>query len=160
MKRAKSKDNLITYFAEIGAEKNANGSWRHKSWNDSFTEDMWLECGVEYENLKYHWIDKWLEDIEEEVEEAIEEAVEEEYTTKHYDFYYKLSDKEVENKEIKLDPYKINKVWGLNSKDDTGGLFHILKNISRFGDKNSKQRELKAIIDIATRMMEELNGNS
>ena len=44
--------------------------------------------------------------------------------------------------------------WNLGKKDDTGGLFHILKNISRFGEKNEKKRELQAIIFTANRMLE------
>jgi hypothetical protein len=79
-----------------------------------------------------------------------------EFTDKHYSFYYTLSKEEIKEGRIKVDPYKINKAWGLNSKDDTGGLFHILKTICRYGDKNSKEREIKAMEATLKRMKEEL----
>ena len=56
--------------------------------------------------------------------------------------------------EFRLDPYQVSLAWRLGEKDNTGGLFHILKNISRFGEKNEKKRELQAIIFTANRMLE------
>lgn len=68
-----------------------------------------------------------------------------EFSDKHYNFKYKLSEKDVEAGFIKIDPYFITKEWKLNSKDDTGILFHCLKTLCRFGEKNSIEREIKAL---------------
>lgn len=68
-----------------------------------------------------------------------------EFSDKHYNFKYKLSDKDIEAGFIKIDPYFITKEWKLNSKDDTGILFHSLKTLCRFGEKNSIEREIKAL---------------
>lgn len=67
-------------------------------------------------------------------------------STSHYDSL-QLGD-------YRLDPYQVSLAWQLGKKDDTGGLFHILKTLSRFGEKNSKIRELQAIVATATRMLE------
>lgn len=68
----------------------------------------------------------------------------------HYNFNYECKNLD----EIRLDPYFINKEWKLNSKDDTGCLFHILKTVARFGDKNDPDREIKAIYKSILRMAE------
>ena len=79
-----------------------------------------------------------------------------EYTDKHYDFYYDLTEEEIKNKRIKVDPYFVAKRWKLGEKDPSGCLFHIMKNSSRFGVKNSAEREIKALKDIVKRL-EDLN---
>ena len=79
-----------------------------------------------------------------------------EYTDKHYDFYYDLTEEELSNKRIKVDPYFVAKQWNLGEKDPSGCLFHIMKNSSRFGVKNSAEREIKALKDIIKRL-EDLN---
>ena len=80
------------------------------------------------------------------------------WTDTHYDFYYtkKLTEDEIASGEvrIKIDPYFVNMHWGLNSKDSTGGLFHNLKTIARFTDKNTVERELKALYGQTKRMAE------
>jgi len=68
-----------------------------------------------------------------------------EFSDKYYNFKYKLSEKDIETGFIKIDPYFITKEWKLNSKDDTGILFHCLKTLCRFGEKNSIGREIKAL---------------
>lgn len=77
---------------------------------------------------------------------------EKECSTAHYD--------SMNLGEYRLDPYQVSLAWQLGKKDDTGGLFHILKNISRFGEKNEKKRELQAIVFTATRMLELLEQES
>ena len=67
------------------------------------------------------------------------------WTDKHYDFTYTLTEKDIEQGSIKLDPYFISKQWKVGSKDDSGALFHILKTVARFGDKNDIEREVKAL---------------
>ena len=77
-----------------------------------------------------------------------------EFTDKHYNFNAKLTSQEIESVEIRLDPYRVAKEWRLGKKDDTGCLFHILKGIARFGDKNSVEREIKAMEATIKRMKE------
>lgn len=68
-----------------------------------------------------------------------------EYTTKHYDTYYQLTDKDIEEGKIRVDAYWVAKQWKIGSRDDSGALFHNLKTIARFGEKNSVEREIKAL---------------
>lgn len=67
------------------------------------------------------------------------------WTDKHYDFTYTLTEKDIKQGSIKIDPYFISKQWKVGSKDDSGALFHILKTVARFGDKNDIEREVKAL---------------
>jgi hypothetical protein len=80
------------------------------------------------------------------------------WTDKHYDTYYRkvLTEEEIASGEvfIKIDPYFVNKHWRLNSKDDTGILFHQLKTLARFSDKNPVEREIKALYGQVKRMAE------
>ena len=48
-------------------------------------------------------------------------------------------------------------MWDLGSKDSSGVLFHILKTISRFGIKNSVEREIRAIYEQIKRLAELLS---
>lgn len=77
----------------------------------------------------------------------------------HYSFNYTLTDTDREKGVIKVDPYFVAKQWRLGSKDDTGVLFHCLKNISRYSDKNSKEREIKALY-LQVKRLAELEGVS
>ena len=81
-----------------------------------------------------------------------------EFTDKHYNFNIPLTAKEINNEEIRLDPYRVAKGWKLGEKDNTGCLFHILKGIARFGNKNSVEREIKAMEATIKRMKELLIG--
>lgn len=63
----------------------------------------------------------------------------------HYDFYYDLSEFEAKYGQVKVDPYFVSRQWRVGARDTSGALFHILKTIARFGDKNPKEREIKAI---------------
>lgn len=67
------------------------------------------------------------------------------WTDKHYDFTYTLTSKDIEQGSVKLDPYFVSKQWKTGSKDDSGALFHVLKTVARFGDKNDVEREVKAL---------------
>lgn len=95
------------------------------------------------------------------LKDAEHKATQKEWSDEHYSFLYKhpvtRGDSDVGFVEIKVDPYFVNKVWKLNSKEDSGGLFHNLKTIARFGDKNSVERELKAL-HAQIKRMAELNG--
>lgn len=70
---------------------------------------------------------------------------EQKYSTKHYDFDYQLSAEDVEAGYVRLDPYFVSKQWKLGSKDESCIIFHSLKTIARFGMKNDKEREIKAL---------------
>ena len=87
-----------------------------------------------------------------ELKEGLEECVEikkereGEWTDKHYDFNYQLTEEDVENGHIRIDAYFVNRMWKINSWDDTGAAFHNLKTFTRMGnEKNSLGRELEAL---------------
>lgn len=68
------------------------------------------------------------------------------WTDKHYDAFYHLTPKDIERGWIKIDPYRVSKQWRLGAKDESGALFHVLKTLARIGEKNSVEREVKALI--------------
>lgn len=72
----------------------------------------------------------------------------------HYNFTYSLSKQDIDTGAIKIDPYFVNKVWGVSSKDDTGVVFHLLKTLARYSDKNTKQREITAMYKSIKRLAE------
>ena len=76
------------------------------------------------------------------------------WSDKHYSFEYFVTAKDSETGTIRVDPYFVSKQWQLGKKDDTGTIFHILKTIARFGDKNSKEREIKALYAQVKRLAE------
>lgn len=76
------------------------------------------------------------------------------WSDKHYSFEYTISLQDVDRGSIRVDPYFVSKQWQLGKKDDTGTIFHILKTIARFGDKNSKEREIKALYAQVKRLAE------
>lgn len=80
---------------------------------------------------------------------------------KHYNFGYthKLSEEEKNAGEvvINIDPYFVSNQWQLGTKDNTGIVFHCLKTLARFGDKNSKEREIKALF-LQVKRLAELEG--
>lgn len=67
------------------------------------------------------------------------------WTDKHYDFSYKLTEADIEAGEIKIDPYFVSHQWKLGEKDNSGALWHCFKGIARFGEKNTVEREIKAL---------------
>ena len=97
-----------------------------------------------------------------EIKVFVKDAQEKEDTTEnqhgwsdsHYSFKYCITEQDTENGNIKVDPYFVSKQWKLGQKDDTGTIFHILKTIARFGDKNSKEREIKALYAQVKRLAE------
>lgn len=90
-----------------------------------------------------------------------EETTGNDWTDQHYDFTYKHpvseSDAILGYVNIKLDPYMVAKEWDLGGKDASGILFHITKTCARFGTKNTKAREVKALYAQVLRLAE-LNG--
>lgn len=77
------------------------------------------------------------------------ESKEDSYSLNHYNMYYTLTEKDIEAGEIKVDAYWVAKQWKTGSRDDSGALWHSLKTIARFGEKNDKAREIKALYNQA-----------
>jgi hypothetical protein len=73
---------------------------------------------------------------------------------KHYSFNYTLSEEEKKEGSVKIDPYFVAKQWQLGKRDDTGVLFHCLKTLARFGDKNPVEREIVALYKQVVRLAE------
>lgn len=71
------------------------------------------------------------------------------YTTDHYNMYYTLTENDIVAGKIKVDAYWVAKQWKTGSRDDSGALWHSLKTIARFGEKNDKAREIKALYNQA-----------
>jgi hypothetical protein len=67
------------------------------------------------------------------------------WTAKHYDHYYHLTPEDISEGKIRLDAYTVSKVWKIGSKDDSGALWHTFKLFPRWGEKNSVEREIKAL---------------
>lgn len=68
-----------------------------------------------------------------------------EWTDKHYDFNYTLTEDDIEKGVIKIDPYFVNRMWRINSWDDTGTAFHCIKNFARISNaKNPLERDLRS----------------
>jgi len=82
------------------------------------------------------------------------ENTKENWTDKHYNFDYTLTEQDVKLGKIKIDPYFVSNIWKLGEKDNSGILFHNLKTIARFGDKNSIEREIKALYNQVKRLAE------
>lgn len=84
------------------------------------------------------------EDIKED-----EKSIEDSFCQDHYNLYYTLTEKDIEAGKIKVDAYWVAKQWKTGSRDDSGALWHSLKTIARFGEKNDKAREIKALYNQA-----------
>jgi hypothetical protein len=82
-----------------------------------------------------------------------------EWTDKHYDHYYTLTPEDIAAGKIKIDPYFVNTIWGINDADKTGAAFHNLKTLSRMAkNKNSLAREWDAMIGQSTRARQLMKG--
>ena len=69
-----------------------------------------------------------------------------EWTDKHYNNFYQLTEEDIKIGQIKIDAYFVNRMWKINQWDDTGAGFHILKTLPRIANnKNSLKRELVAL---------------
>tara|TARA_R100000544_G_C2227147_1_gene61606 strand:+ start:844 stop:1968 length:1125 start_codon:yes stop_codon:yes gene_type:complete len=77
------------------------------------------------------------------------------WTDKHYDFNYTLTEEDIEKGILKIDPYFVNRMWRINSWDDTGAAFHSLKNYARIcNGKNPLERDLKSLYKQVKRLCE------
>lgn len=94
-----------------------------------------------------------------EVKEGTISPTKSEWTDKHYDHYYTLTPKDIAAGKIKIDPYFVNIIWGINDADKTGAAFHNLKTLSRMAkNKNSLAREWDAMIGQSTRARQLMKG--
>ena len=75
----------------------------------------------------------------------------------HYNYYYTLTQADIDAGKVKVDAYFVSQQWKLGSKDETGALFHCLKTITRYGEKNPVEREINALYKQVNRLAE-LNG--
>ncbi len=74
------------------------------------------------------------------------EKIEDEWTDKHYNNFYQLTEEDIKAGKIKIDAYFVNRMWKINQWDDTGAGFHILKTLPRIANnKNTLKRELVAL---------------
>lgn len=94
-----------------------------------------------HHNINPHFLEKTLE---EEVRITDNNS---EWSAAHYDHKYFLSEEEKDQGFVKLDVYKVAKVWKIGSKDDSGALWHTFKIFPRFGEKNSREREIRAMYE-------------
>lgn len=81
----------------------------------------------------------------------------ENWSDKHYNFDYQLTEADIKAGKVKIDPYFVANAWKLGKKDNTGILFHNLKTIARFGAKNSIEREVKGLYNQTKRLAALLN---
>lgn len=108
---------------------------------------------------KWHYLPESLELVEE--EESVVASVHAKACEafmkpidSHYNFNYSFTQRDYDMGSIKLDPYFVAKQWDLGSKDTSGVIFHIFKTCARFGEKNDKAREIKAIYKSIKRLAE------
>lgn len=89
----------------------------------------------------------------------ISTPIKEECDTQHYNFTYTLTEKDLKNGFIRVDPYWVSNQWKLGEKDPSGCAFHILKTLARLFTKkgNTKTREIESIQKTAMRM-EDIHG--
>ena len=99
---------------------------------------------LELERDKKEARECFVEALDETVDHA--EKLENVWTDKHYDFNYQLTQEDIDKGYVRIDAYFVNRMWKVNSWDDTGAGFHIVKTIPRIANsKNPIERELIAL---------------
>ncbi len=79
------------------------------------------------------------------VKDTEEETYINDWSKEHYDLNYILTEEDRKKGYVRLDAYTVAKVWRIGSKDDSGALWHTFKTFPRYGEKNSKAREIQAM---------------
>lgn len=125
----------------------------------NFYKEMYESCGKSSKIVSYLGDDKYQIEGEilcDKISGVLGESVEDkgEWTDKHYNFTYDLKEGDIKQGVIKIDPYFVNEVWGLNKKDSTGIIFHCLKTLARWTDKNPEEREIRALYGQIKRLAE------
>ena len=150
--RVKSLDDLKSIATTISNDGDL--TYSINGW--VFSNSMSCTCGntyiigeVRHDNISYYMKDSnflfedWmLEDIAVDSGKGSNKTS---FSDKHYDFTYTLTEKDIQNGKIKLYPYFVSQQWKIGSKDDSGAIWHIFKTCARFGEKNDKEREIRAI---------------
>jgi len=148
-----------------------HGIYSESKWNPFKTKGIVVEDGIPFIKVKwregvyneYRVDDLYLWSNENTLQVGLNSnKPNTEWTDKHYDHYYthKLTQEEIDSGVVKLkiDPYFVNSLWGLNSVEKSGAGFHCLKTLSRMpNNKNSLSREWDAMIGQSTRARELLN---
>lgn len=120
------------------------------NWSTGYGEDYYLDNGSVLIPLPWKSKQEALSDKVTAITQEVIQNATPQWTDKHYNFNVDVSDKDT----LKVDPYFVSKTWKIGSKDESGALFHILKTISRFGSKNTREREIKAIYKQIVRLAE------
>jgi hypothetical protein len=94
--------------------------------------------------------------------EVLDEDIEEESTLpasidSHYDNWYTLTQDEIDLGKVKIDPYLYYGVNSIGDDDKFGCKMHMLKNLSRHKESNSREREIVGLYKTIRRLAE-LNG--
>ena len=76
------------------------------------------------------------------------------WSNAHYNFDYVLTAADIKRGSVRVDAYFVSKQWRLGEKDHSGVLFHNLKTLTRFGDKNPREREIVALYAQVKRLAE------
>lgn len=109
---------------------------------------------LEIERDKKEASECFVETLDEKVSRA--EKLENEWTDKHYNFNYQLTQEDIEKGHVRVDAYFVNRMWKINQWDDTGAAFHVLKTLPRIANnKNPLKRELVALkkqVDLLCKM--------
>lgn len=163
----------VTKIRWVGEEEPniAFSLWKHKkgTYMGTIQGCLWWKSpdGIEftYGTRTNIWDDKDLEFVDEDIVDNkesgmyIKESTKSEWTDKHYDHYYTLTPEDIAAGKIKIDPYFVNTIWGINDADKTGAAFHNLKTLSRMAkNKNSLAREWDAMIGQSTRARQLMKG--
>jgi hypothetical protein len=119
-------------------------------------EDTTEEYGTYCLSNGWYYLPESLELVQDElIEESVEDPIKAMPSIdSHYNFEYILKESDHEAGVIKIDPYFVAKQWRLGDKDSSGVIFHIMKSCARFGEKNSKEREILAIYKSIKRLAE------
>lgn len=136
---SKNDPSKTEYFACLGND----GIWTI-SWVGDWGQNSMKYITSTFKNILHNWEAKFLDGDNYFNLPKFEEQ-KDNFSTSHYDYNYKLTEQDIKNGYIRMDTYFVSKVWGIGSKDDSGALWHSLKTINRFGEKNSVEREIKAL---------------
>jgi hypothetical protein len=114
------------------------------------------ECGVSVGEYTKQYIERMFEEgywsvVWEDKPKQVETPLPKEntWTDSHYDHSLRIvvtkEDLTCGYKDVRLDAYTVSKVWKIGSKDDSGCLWHMFKCFPRYGEKNSVEREIRAL---------------
>lgn len=140
--KLKFKEDVLTIYNEYLDEEMKQAALQRDHFNES-------EYSKEGDSELFEDLKEILEEMHKNSEPyavEIKKERENSWTDKHYDNYYTLTEEDIEAGKIRLDAYTVNRAWKINSWDDTGAAFHLLKTLPRIAnEKNDLERELTAL---------------